>query len=379
MDNLEKIDYEEVFKDEHKPIPEVVDKAKSGYLLIAYFIIFMSSLGFILASLIGTIFVNPLNDESTNDTFITNQVSNNTNLVGLVSENSVDFLEQEQLLYVKSILIDEIMYDIIINIEHEENLVWLDNQLITEEDLFNLLKLKDYTWDSSDQLIKVLIVQQSHLETYFGNDFEDNSVAAIMPNISNTFQALAQFLVYLFATIVVIILFRPQFKTDFNLFIQNKTSSFQVTLNGFALMLFTTFAANLLLTILQRLANISGDSVNQASIESIFTGPTIGIVLMVISVVIFAPIVEEFVFRKAIFSLIKNPIVAIITSSLAFSAMHILSEPNFIHMIINIIPYLTMGLFIGWYYHYKADRNIMVVIAIHALNNLLAVVGILFV
>ena len=90
-------------------------------------------------------------------------------------------------------------------------------------------------------------------------------------------------------------------------------------------------------------------------------------IFMFLSSAIFAPFVEEIVFRKAIFSFFKNDWLALLTSTLAFALIHVIASLDFIH----IFPYLAAG-FIFSLAYILSKRNIWVTIIAHSLINLIS-------
>ncbi len=88
----------------------------------------------------------------------------------------------------------------------------------------------------------------------------------------------------------------------------------------------------------------------------------------IISVALFAPIIEELVFRYSIGTLVKNNKVFLAISSIAFGAMHGIG-------IITIL-YVIIGLILGLIY-LKYKKNIVAPIIVHILNNTLSVILIL--
>lgn len=118
---------------------------------------------------------------------------------------------------------------------------------------------------------------------------------------------------------------------------------------------------------------IEGTSENQESLE-VMLASKYGLV-MIISIVIFAPILEELIFRKFLFGIAEEKFkwpgwAAILISSLVFSLVH-LTSGDFEY----ILLYLPQALVMGVLYHYSKN-NIFVSIGIHFLNNLIAVIGI---
>lgn len=119
-----------------------------------------------------------------------------------------------------------------------------------------------------------------------------------------------------------------------------------------------------------------GTSNNQEVIEDMFSYKSL-IFPMVLSVVVFGPVVEELIFRKAIFNLFKNKhwIIPIIVSSLLFALPHMLSTNNVsaIKWLVLLVPYLISGLMLGVIYKIS-NENIFVTIIAHIVNNIFAVI-----
>ncbi len=88
--------------------------------------------------------------------------------------------------------------------------------------------------------------------------------------------------------------------------------------------------------------------------------------------VIWAPIVEESIFRGSLKRIIPNKYVFIIFSGLLFGVVHAISEASLFDIVITSIPYCVMGL--SFAMAYEKSNNIITNIAMHSLNNFLAIV-----
>ncbi|MCL2560124.1 MAG: CPBP family intramembrane metalloprotease [Turicibacter sp.] len=124
-------------------------------------------------------------------------------------------------------------------------------------------------------------------------------------------------------------------------------------------LLFTFAAATVGSFALQRLG-VTEPAANQAAVEA-----SIGVmpIAMVFSVIVFAPIVEEIVFRLVVMDMLKmKPVFSIVFSSLIFGLMHVM-----VGGMIHIIPYFLMGLVFGVIYH--KNENIWYATVLHALHN----------
>jgi membrane protease YdiL (CAAX protease family) len=115
------------------------------------------------------------------------------------------------------------------------------------------------------------------------------------------------------------------------------------------------------------------DSVNQATIEMIMSNG--GAPTMAISVVLLAPILEELVYRKAIFNLLKKygKPACYAVSIILFTLPHMLSTDmsNMLMWLLQCIPYALSG-FLLCYIYDKSNENIYASIGVHMLNNILA-------
>lgn len=83
--------------------------------------------------------------------------------------------------------------------------------------------------------------------------------------------------------------------------------------------------------------------------------------------VIFAPIIEEIIFRLSIRRIIKDNLTFIITSGLIFGGMHVIGNINNFYDILYIIPYSAPG--IAFAYILTKTNNILVPISIHFMHN----------
>lgn len=92
---------------------------------------------------------------------------------------------------------------------------------------------------------------------------------------------------------------------------------------------------------------------------------------MIYSSIIFAPLIEELIFRKTIKKIFKYKYLFIIISGLIFGILHI-SNFKDINEILFSIPYIIMGIDFAYIY-YKTD-NIFTTISFHLLHNLVLLI-----
>lgn len=107
-----------------------------------------------------------------------------------------------------------------------------------------------------------------------------------------------------------------------------------------------------------------GQPANQSSIEqSFYEAP----IFNSVSIIIFGPIIEEFLFRFLPYEFIKNKNLYIIVSTVIFAAMHVINDPNPFYY---ICFYMMRSLCYG--YRYQKTKDILVPISMHSFNNLVA-------
>ncbi|MGM9972382.1 MAG: lysostaphin resistance A-like protein [Anaeroplasmataceae bacterium] len=118
------------------------------------------------------------------------------------------------------------------------------------------------------------------------------------------------------------------------------------------------------------------DSENQKTIEMVFSYKAY-IPVMVFVVGILGPVIEELVFRKAIFTIFKgkNFLIPLIVSTIVFSLPHMLSTSNVKvwQWLIMFIPYLASGLMLGGIYK-LGKENIYYSLIAHFINNIVAII-----
>lgn len=153
--------------------------------------------------------------------------------------------------------------------------------------------------------------------------------------------------------ITLIIIYYKRLKNDFlNLKKKDFLSIFIITI--------LLIAINYGLSVLFESFNIKSD--NQEMINNMFLNYKL---LISLDVVLFAPFIEEFVFRYSIDSACKKNLMFLILSSIIFGIMHGIN--------ITIIIYIFIGLVLSYSY-LKYNRNIIIPIIIHMLNNLFAII-----
>lgn len=221
-------------------------------------------------------------------------------------------------------------------------------------------------------------INNQKIEGFFRDDFEAKYDVSIGDYQNFTVEAnvLINFLTYFVATVILIVLSIHVLKADFQRLDKKVLPILSMIGLGYLFMMGGNIIGNALSMFLSQILNHPLDvSVNQEAINQTLTSSLAP--LMIVATVIGAPIVEELVFRKGFFSIIKNKWVALVISSLVFSLMHILGETSFQGFIINFFIYGSSGAALGFVYIYF-KKNIYAPMMVHALSNLIAVLAFYF-
>lgn len=175
---------------------------------------------------------------------------------------------------------------------------------------------------------------------------------------------------YLIATAAVIFYMRDDIALDFKDLTGENKKKHAIWIPIFAVgFLIITLCVDTLVGLIPGVS----ESTNQATIESILNNG--GLVPMVISTVLLAPVVEELIYRKAIFSLAKGygTVTCYVLSIVIFTLPHMLTSDmsNIGIWLLQCIPYATAGGLLCLVYH-KSNYNVYASICAHMLNNLVA-------
>lgn len=201
----------------------------------------------------------------------------------------------------------------------------------------------------------------------------------VYEHMANFLNLVLQIVIYSIATIGVLIIMWKPFKNDFKK-INGKT--FALGAMGYGLSMAGGAASVILFAILGITAR-KGEATNQEAIDSMFSSSPMALIILFFVIVIMAPIVEELVFRKSFFTIIKDPKLALIISSMVFGGLHVISgtlavalswiegSATYLDVILElvfIIQYSLMGLGFGIAY-IKSNKNVCTTIFSHMLNN----------
>ncbi|MCR5787155.1 MAG: CPBP family intramembrane metalloprotease [Acholeplasmatales bacterium] len=206
------------------------------------------------------------------------------------------------------------------------------------------------------------------LKVFFNHPFEGRDaifVAAV--NVS----------IYLVLFISLLAIHHNELKKDFKRIKDTNKAAIFFFLSVIAMFFVNMFAAIISRSIIQM------ESTNEATINSTLSNPY-AYMIYAPCVIIIGPIVEEFIFRKSYYGVLKNKYLFLIISAIIFGGMHITTSYDTLRLTYPAlqafgytlaigIPYFAMGLTFGVIY-LKSDRNLIASIAVHILNNFTATV-----
>lgn len=165
--------------------------------------------------------------------------------------------------------------------------------------------------------------------------------------------------------LIFIVWFKKFWKLQVKAVRDNFANSVKLIAGGFGAMIAVMIIAGLIMQAI----GITDTSQNQEQLNMILQGTFFDQVSLVIFAVILAPIVEELVFRKAVFGVLGNgkkipPFLVIILSSIIFGLIHVLGDN-----LVQITTYAMLGGVLGSLY-FISKGKIIVPIVVHMAFNL---------
>lgn len=176
-------------------------------------------------------------------------------------------------------------------------------------------------------------------------------------------EAFATILYDLMLIFVAIWAFFGRYKRDFKYLKENLSYYIKKAFKYWGIMLLAVSIASGVKAVL----GVTDQTANQAALE------TLPFWYLIPSALIFAPIVEEAIFRGSIRRFIKNDVVFIIVSALTFGLLHtFLSEEGLYNIIVQSLNYAAMGGVLA--YSYTKTNNIYTSMMAHFLQNSFGVI-----
>lgn len=159
---------------------------------------------------------------------------------------------------------------------------------------------------------------------------------------------------------IIMLIYNKKIKNDYKEMKKNSTEYFTKYIKYWFIALFIMMVSNLLINLLVT----NSLPTNEQTIRDTFN---ISPFYIFFSAVIYAPIVEELIFRQSIKNIFNSKWLFIIISGLFFGSMHVFTDYNSLTDLLYIIPYSTPGILFA--YMLEKSNNIFVPISFHFLHN----------
>lgn len=350
-------------KEQNSPVIDETSPKKYGLIILTYFVVF-----FLIATLISLFFV-------TNKNNFEKKTATEQIIEILTYESGISFASIDDFNNTSSK--DDVNF-----LKFSEYVIIFSKDL-NEEDLKKISKTelvyKEHITDlfnTETSFIKINnLDEKNFLEVYSLNDNVFDSKYKEDTLLKVTVSALINFLTYIIATTLLLIIGYKIFIGDFKRLDKKFTILISAILIGYLYMMLGNLISNVLSMVLRNATNTKDStSLNQLAINKILKSNSA--LLMILPTVIFAPIIEELVFRKAFFGIIKKEKLALVASSILFGLIHVIGEVTLVDFFINLIVYSAPGVMLGIIY-LKNNKNIFIPILVHSLSNLISVIAIL--
>lgn len=164
-------------------------------------------------------------------------------------------------------------------------------------------------------------------------------------------------LIYL---LILFYIYRKEYIKDFKKYVKNFKEYMPKYMEywalAFSLMLISNF---IIITLFPNSIATNQVAINNILVEAPF--------YMIISAVLFAPFLEETIFRFSFRKIFKNDLIFIILSGLVFGGLHVIGSFNNLIDLIYIIPYSIPGVIFA--YTLVKSKNIFVPMSLHFFHN----------
>ena len=184
----------------------------------------------------------------------------------------------------------------------------------------------------------------------------------IPENISKVGSIILTVSIYVILFLSAIFVFKDKLKNDIKLFKENSRAYSQFIFPRLGIFYISFLFINMICIFITKKAT----SENQVLLEQMpkwFVIP---------AAILWAPVVEELVFRGVLRRFIKNNILFIIISAIAFGLLHTIHESTILNVIVLAIPYASFGSFLA--YMYSKTENICTNIFSHCFLNTIGMI-----
>ena len=209
----------------------------------------------------------------------------------------------------------------------------------------------------SDYLLSILLLVAYFSQFIWSKYLPDDFTTSLMIEI----------LFNLIMIVLCILVFYDQLRFNFKVFKANFRSYMRFIWPRLGIAYLLLFVASMISVLVTK----NAVSVNQETVESL------PLYYMLPAAIIYAPIVEEILFRGVIRRFIKNNILFIIVSALVFGVLHTIGESSIRDILIMSLPYSVLGAYLA--YVYTKTNNIFTSITSHAIFNTISSIFSIFV
>ena len=224
---------------------------------------------------------------------------------------------------------------------------------MTMKEMIPMLSMENSKWNIKKWAVLILL-----LVVYFGQNFIKSEW---LEGLTLTGMIIFAVAVHVITFVLAIIPFYSEIKNGVKVIAKN----FKTTINYMLKLFFMMIIIMAIATYASVTITNKTTSVNQESIESLPMYITIPLA------VIWAPVVEESIFRGGIKKIIKNKFLFIILSGATFGFLHAIEEATLGIAIATSLPYAAIGMVLA--YSYAKTNNLAVNMLFHLLYNALAV------
>ena len=200
--------------------------------------------------------------------------------------------------------------------------------------------------------------------TYFGLSMLDSipyKLAGVQPeNVAINFRILYLLVYETLLLSIILIIFNKKVEKDIQDILDNHKEYYSKCIKYYLIGLIVMVLSNTILALL----NNGGIANNEEQVRNMFK---INPVYMYLSAVVFAPIIEELVFRQGIRNICGKNILFIIVSGFVFGALHVIPSMTNAFDLLYLIPYSALGVVFAIML-YKTD-NILVSMGFHFMHN----------
>ena len=192
-------------------------------------------------------------------------------------------------------------------------------------------------------------------------------------NLPDNLKILYQFSCDIGFMIIIYTIYHKNINHDFKTYFKNFDKFFSKSIKYYIIGYIIMIISNILISFFFTNATATNEEIVRSLIDKY---P----LYMFFSVSIYAPFVEEIIYRKCIYDIVYSTkenkytkYIYIISSGFIFAALHVLDSTSNIADYIYIIPYLSLG--IAFAALYEKTHNIFSTITMHSLHNTLAILN----